>query len=222
MKRIKIRNYVILSAMFGVLSTGILLGSVYKSSIPIKADAQALRTFTDGFDGIGSILREPKVQTVTEIKPKIEETAGKEEPKEVYTTVENFNIPSGYGKFKSYMDYSAITNEGSTQFKLQQSATTGDYGIRYFDGLPMIAVAKRFGLSGEILKIKFSSGQEGYFMIGDTKAGTNFAHPDGSVVEFIVDTNYIPNDVSVMGSFNSIYGGTVEEISKVTKEVVNK
>lgn len=133
-----------------------------------------------------------------------------------------FNIPKGHGVFKSYMDFRTITSPSSKQYALQQEAETGDFGIRYYNGLPMIAVAERFGLSGEILKIKFSSGQEGYFIIGDIKAGTDFAHPDGSVVEFIVDSGLIPNEVRLMGSFDSVYSGSIVEISKVVKEEIKR
>lgn len=151
-------------------------------------------------------------------KKEQEEKAKQEKLKEPFKVVKQFNIPKGQGRFKSYMDFRAITSTGSVQYKLQRSAVTGANGVRYCNGYPMIAVSRTFGNCGELVRVKFSGGKTEVFMIGDIKAGTNFAHPDGSVVEFIVSTNSVPRSVITYGSFDSVYGGTIVSIEKVVKK----
>ena len=48
-------------------------------------------------------------------------------------------VPSN-NSFKAYMSYTAITNTSSPQYKLQQQAYTGNYGIRMVDDRYCIAV----------------------------------------------------------------------------------
>lgn len=119
------------------------------------------------------------------------------------------------GKFKSFMDYKMISDETSNQYALQKSARTGYYGIRYYNELPMIAVAPSVAGVGDVVKVEFSDKSWGFFVVGDLKDETDLIHPDGSVIEFIVDTPNIPKDVLKSGTFERIYEGYVERITKL-------
>lgn len=114
--------------------------------------------------------------------------------------------------FKSYMDYRMITSPSSKQYKLQQNAYTED-GYRKVDGRMMVAMAN-FSV-GDKLDIHLSSGEVLQVIIGDIKASTTCAHPDGSILEFIVDTRTMDKGVRVSGNFNDIYEGTIKLIEKI-------
>lgn len=122
------------------------------------------------------------------------------------------NIPQGYGNFKSYMDYEVISNTDSYQYQLQQKAKTGDYGIRYYNNLPMVAVSSAIGSVGSKINVTFSTGKTYSFVVGDIKGGTDFASADGSVIEFIVDTDQVPDYILNAGSYGVVYEGTVVDI----------
>lgn len=133
-----------------------------------------------------------------------------EKPKDYITIVhEPCSLTS---TFKSYMDYRTITNKSSAQYKLQQDAYTQD-GYRMVDDRVMIAIAN-FKV-GDKLDIHLSSGEILKTIVGDIKGNTSCAHPDGSIVEFIVDTNDIPKEVKLMGSFNVVHKGTVNKIEEI-------
>ncbi|GEM_PF-6126771 len=124
------------------------------------------------------------------------------------------NIESlGVGSFKSFMDYRAISAVGSVQYELQQSAVTGEYGIRTYNGRFMVAVASTFGQAGDSIDVVLENGTVLPCVIGDIKAGTALMGGDGSVVEFIVDTPHIPSEVMQMGSFHVIFPGNVASIN---------
>lgn len=208
-----------------------LISSVNFNKVITKVEALApkeIRGIVDSSFEITKTIEELKVKKQKEEQEKKEkeaknkkeqeEKAKQEKLKEPFKVVEQFNIPKGQGRFKSYMDFRAITSTGSVQYKLQRSAVTGANGVRYCNGYPMIAMSRTFGNCGELVRVKFSGGKTEVFMIGDIKAGTNFAHPDGSVVEFIVSTNSVPRSVRTYGSFDSIYGGTIVSIEKVVKK----
>lgn len=207
-----------------------LISSVNFNKVITKVEALSLKEkgIADSNSEIIKTIEELKIKKQKEAQEKKEkeakdkkeqeEKAKQEKLKEPFKVVKQFNIPKGQGRFKSYMDFRAITSTGSVQYRLQRSAVTGANGVRYCNGYPMIAMSRTFGNCGELVRIKFSGGKTEVFMIGDIKAGTNFAHPDGSVVEFIVSTNSVPRSVRTYGSFDSIYGGTIVSIEKVVKK----
>ena len=207
-----------------------LISSVNFNKVITKVEALSLKEkgIADSNSEIIKTIEELKIKKQKEEQEKKEKEAKdkkeqeekekQEKLKEPFKVVKQFNIPKGQGRFKSYMDFRAITSTGSVQYKLQRSAVTGTNGVRYCNGYPMIAMSRTFGNCGELVRIKFSGGKTEVFMIGDIKAGTNFAHPDGSVVEFIVSTNSVPRSVRTYGSFDSIYGGTIISIEKVVKK----
>lgn len=126
--------------------------------------------------------------------------------------VENYiwdNVCSVDKDFKSYMDYRTITNTESKQWYLQQHAETID-GHRIYEDRLMVAMA---GYQvGQKLDLYLESGQILEVVIGDIKANTDCQHPDGSVVEFIVDENEMDPFIREMGSYHYTYKGVIEKV----------
>ena len=105
-----------------------------------------------------------------------------------------------------------ITNTQSKQYKLQQEAYTNENGLREYNGLVMIAIA---GYEvGDQLKLVFDNGEELDVLVGDIKANTQCLHPDGSLVEFIVETSVLNDKVRLTGDVSVIYEGKVIDIKK--------
>ena len=141
----------------------------------------------------------------------------KNEPKPSPTVSEDKFIDKD--NFKSYMDYRTITDETSAQYTLQQDASTGLHGIRYYAGLPMVAIGTGWGASvGDYIIILFENKNPMGCIVGDLKQDvhTDSTHRrclvNGSVVEFIVDVDYISKTTKLTGSFTSIYPSPVVDI----------
>lgn len=132
-----------------------------------------------------------------------------EEPEPVisYTDVMACSTTS---TFKSYMDYRMITDRSSRQYALQQEAYTGSDGLRYVDDRIMVAMADQ--TVGTILDITLSDGDVIRAIVGDVKANTHCAHPDGSILEFIVDTRIMDSHVKIMGNYDSLYNGPISTL----------
>lgn len=138
-----------------------------------------------------------------------------------YLTYKSFPVSGGL-EFKSYMDWRKITSTSSMQYKLQHSvAYTGDYGIRMINGRYCVAVGSRFTVKhGTPLDIVLENGNVLKCVLADTKANvdtdsTNTFHKgDGSVVEFVVDSEMLPSSVLQKGSFHVLdeFAGRVIEV----------
>lgn len=138
-----------------------------------------------------------------------------------------YDIPDGDTSFKSYMDYRAITNTDSKQYKLQQGAHTGIYGIRMYEDYYMIAVGSYYADSiGDILRITLDSGEQFTAIVGDFKADKdtdtlNQYHPMENniknVLEFIVDTQELNRDVRLSGSIGTYkkFNGNIKSIERI-------
>lgn len=121
--------------------------------------------------------------------------------------------------FKSWMDYRTITDETSAQYTLQQNASTGLHGIRYYAGLPMVAIGTGWGASvGDYVIVQFENRVPLGCIVGDLKQDihTDSTHRwclvNGSVIEFIVDSDYISKTTKVTGSFTNVYPSPVTNI----------
>ena len=126
--------------------------------------------------------------------------------------------------FKSYMDYRAITNKRSVQYKLQQEAYTDSDGIRCVDDDVCIAVGTAYAQQcGVRLEISLDSGNTFTAVVGDIKANrdtdkTNRYFPlgkgRGDMIEFIVETDKLDKNVRRMGSIGTYekYSGNVSSI----------
>ena len=104
------------------------------------------------------------------------------------------DVPSN-NSIKSYMDYKFITSKSSDQYKLQKSlAYTGDNGLRMVNGRYCIAVGSYYTTKiGQYLDIELENGEVIKAILADCKAdihtdATNRMNPNGSVIEFVVET----------------------------------
>ena len=154
------------------------------------------------------VEQEPEIN-IEEIKIEIEENT-EEVVEELY--YEEKQVCSTTSTFKSYMDYRAITNTSSPQYNLQTQAYT-DNGYRIVDGRILVAMADSY--VGEYLDIELSSGEILQVIVGDIKAGTFCEHPDGSMIEFIVDTNTMNQFVKQMGNYDVVHQGTISKIYRI-------
>ncbi len=118
--------------------------------------------------------------------------------------------------FKSWMSYAAITSPSSAQWKLQQRATTdANYGFRMVDGNILVAMGAEYGPVGTKYLIVFEDGKVINAMIGDIKHEGCTSTPDGSMLEFIVNKDKLPNDIKSSGNFNSLFSGSIAMIRTV-------
>lgn len=146
-------------------------------------------------------------EETTVIDPGVILDADPEVPQPVTMT-----ICSTTSTFKSWMDYRKITNTTTRQWRLQQTATTDEYGFRKVGDYYMVAMAKMYGPVGTKYMITFSGGQTMPVIIGDLKANTSCVHPDGSMIELIVDSQIMPGNVKRSGNYNSMIEGTITQI----------
>lgn len=116
---------------------------------------------------------------------------------------------------KTWMDYRAITDTSSPQWRLQQDAYTDENGLRKVGDYYCVAFGT--GISngiGSKFKVTFDNGNEILVIVADHKADrhtdkTNTymnINDKANVMEFIVDSNKLNNTAKVMGNVNYISG----------------
>ena len=125
----------------------------------------------------------------------------------------------GGGEFKAWMSYTALTATNSVQYELQQMAYTNEYGLRCIDGRCLVAIGTYFNAPvGTYFDIVFSDGSILNCIVGDIKADihtdeNNLASlNNGSIVEFIVDTNCM--------SDYSLLRGTIMEYPELIDTII--
>jgi hypothetical protein len=130
-------------------------------------------------------------------------------------------VVAARSNFKSWMDWRMITSRSSRQWRLQQIAYTCADGFRRVDGMYMIALGTYFlhyGV-GDVFDITLSSDLVFRAVVGDVKsdAHTDYSNrfhlSDGSILEFIVDRSYMPEQARRMGDMS--YGGFPGEIISI-------
>lgn len=124
----------------------------------------------------------------------------------------DYDVPSN-NSIKSYMDYKFITSKSSDQYKLQEAlAYTGDNGLRMVNGRYCIAVGSYYTTKiGQYLDIELENGVVIEAILADCKADihtdeTNRINPNGSVIEFVVETGKLDNMARKMGDISYING----------------
>lgn len=138
-------------------------------------------------------------------------------------------LPYGMTNTLRFMDYQKITDTTSIQYRLQEDCDTDvDSGIRvyYINGTDYYcaALGSAYGRDiGDTWKVTLDCGTEFNIILSDFKDdGTTdyFGQPDKnydgepctSVIEFVVDNDYIPSSVksagtyTVLGGFGGLYG----------------
>lgn len=137
-----------------------------------------------------------------------------------------YNIPE-YSGMKSFMDYQKITDTSSPQYKLQQYAYTGNYGIREIDGRYCVAVGHYITTKiGVYLDLVLDNGTIIPCVLSDQK---NPAHTDGIFTlhsdcasEFVVEEEALNNKASIFGDIskcNSDWDSPVVQIKVYEKRI---
>lgn len=138
-----------------------------------------------------------------------------------------YNVPCV--KNKTWMPYTAITSRGSKQYKLQQIAYTGDYGIRMVNGRYCVALGSHFECKiGQYFDLILANGEVIPCIMADQKANK---HTDSANIvtistnclsEFIVDRQALNRNVKRDGDISSCcpeWESTVKQI-KVYEKVI--
>ena len=109
--------------------------------------------------------------------------------------------------FKSYMDADTITSRNTDQYKLKDKYIIDEQtGIWTVDERYCIAVGSYYTKSiGTYIDVVMENGSTLHCILGECKRNrdtdhTNRQNPNGSVVEFIVNTSSIPSMVRKMGN----------------------
>lgn len=129
--------------------------------------------------------------------------------------------------FKSYMDYRCITAKSSPQYKLQHNkAYTDDRtGIRMVNGRYCIALGSYYVKTvGTKVDLIMKNGKVIKCILADQKAdkdtiNNHRQHPDGSIIEVLVDTGSLPRKVKRTGdvSYVNPFKGSIKKI-RIYKE----
>lgn len=141
------------------------------------------------------------------------------------------NIELGYAdydtppdnSFKSYMDYRTITDTTSKQYELQKQADTDKYGMRMIDDKYCVAVGSYYTTSvGQVIDIIMQNGSIIHCIVADLKQdihtdATNRQNPNGSIVEFLVDTDVLHRRIQRVGDIS--YIDTVWNVNLFSGEI---
>ena len=116
------------------------------------------------------------------------------------------DVPSN-NSFKSYMDADTITSRNTDQYKLKAKYIIDEQtGIWTVDERYCIAVGSYYTQSiGTYIDVVMWNGSTLHCILGECKRNrdtdhTNRQNPNGSVVEFIVNTSSMPSMVRKMGN----------------------
>lgn len=158
----------------------------------------------------------------TEVTPMVTSVPKTDMPVNMWQSME---IPAFNSGQKTFMDYRAITDTTSRQYKLQQTAYTNEIGLRCYDNCYMVAMGTYYGDVGDRFQITFASGETITAIMGDIKddkhTDTKHQHRDGNIVEFIVDSKMLPEEVWYHGDISyldNIFEGKVISIKKLVTD----
>ena len=125
--------------------------------------------------------------------------------------------------FKAYMDYRYLTNQSSIQYQMQQEAWTDHEGFRRLGDKYMVALGSYYTdyICGEPFIIVFEDNTFIQCVIGDMKADIHTDSTNryqtvnselGSIVEFIVDTDTLLEEIIISGDCNYRFPGQIKYI----------
>ena len=119
------------------------------------------------------------------------------------------DFPGAKNTTKSFMPYTAITSTSSPQYKLQQKAYTGQYGIRQVDGRFCVAVGSYYTTAiGTYFDLILENGTVIPCILADCKSDRHTDASkrvtfDGSLAEFVVDADALVKRVWRSGNISS-------------------
>lgn len=152
-----------------------------------------------------------------EEQKRIEEEKLKKERKEkenikVASNYTDLSVPSNK-PFKSYMDAKFITNKSSAQYKLKSQYTLDNTGIYMVNGRYCCALGSYYTTNiGTNFDIIMKSGKVIPCVLADVKADAHtdklhqYTVANGSIVEFVVNTKTLINNIGRTGNVSSLGG----------------
>ena len=135
---------------------------------------------------------------------------------------ETYYIPE-YSGYKSFMGYTKITDVSSPQWLLQDEyAYTGNYGIRMINGRFCVAIGFAFDPkigqyfdlvleNGTVIPCIISDEKDPY----DTDEDNIFTSDNGCCTEFVVDTDVLQDQVSIMGDISYCDENWMSPVEKI-------
>ena len=221
----KLKNFLSLGVF--LLTCGLLSAAATVRTIPAEksADGTLDTTITSAVCETTTeeetVIIETETETETEIitTTKAIETTTRATIRESKTSM---HVPSEISNFKSYMDYRMITC--GAQLELQKQAYTDANGCRKVGNYFCIALGSYYGSEiGAKYRIHLSDGTSFLGILADQKADkdTNATNQytiyNRDIIEFVVDTNYLPSAVQLSGSLSSLekFEGKVVGIDKL-------
>lgn len=143
----------------------------------------------------------------------------------------DYTVPITSG-FKSYMPYTTITNKASKQFKLQQMASTGTYGIRTVNNRYCVAIGTAFNAQvGTYFDLILANETVISCIVSDIKADKHtdknnmITVSNGCLTEFIVNSNILDRNAKRMGDISYCcdeWNSRVEKIRVYDKNIFRK
>lgn len=133
----------------------------------------------------------------------------------------DYTVPITSG-FKSYMPYTAITNKASKQFKLQQMASTGTYGIRTVNNRYCVAIGTAFNTQvGTYFDLILANETVISCIVGDVKSDKHtdknnmITVANGCLTEFITDNKALDKNAKRMGDISYCCGEWNSRVEKI-------
>lgn len=146
----------------------------------------------------------------------------------------SLGVPNINSSFKTWMSYKAVTDKNSPQYKFIHTygwsdsegfmRCSGERSLGVEQDYYLIALGSYYGTTiGTKYKITLDTGMVFYGVLADckdnrhTNSTNQYILHNGNVVEFLVDTSILNNDVKKMGSAN-VYiplNGNVEKIERM-------
>ena len=143
----------------------------------------------------------------------------------------DYTVPITSG-FKSYMPYTAITNKASKQFKLQQMASDGTYGIRTVNNRYCVAIGTAFNAQvGTYFDMILANETVISCIVSDIKADKHtdknnmITVSNGCLTEFIVNSSALDRNAKRMGDISYCcdeWNSRVEKIRVYDKNIFEK
>ena len=143
----------------------------------------------------------------------------------------DYTVPITSG-FKSYMPYTAITNKASKQFKLQQMASDGTYGIRTVNNRYCVAIGTAFNAQvGTYFDMILANETVISCIVSDIKADKHtdknnmITVSNGCLTEFIINSSALDRNAKRMGDISYCcdeWNSRVEKIRVYDKNIFEK
>lgn len=167
---------------------------------------------------------------IPEVELEIEEKEPPEKEDPIY--IRTANVPTDIDtSFKAYMDFTTITDTNSRQYDIQQKAYTDENGLRKVGEYYCVALGTGIAEGiGSKFEITLDSGNTFKAILADQKADIHtdesnryveMSEGRGNLVEFIVETEAMPDMVKVMGDVDhmtdGIFSGNIVSIKELAE-----